>query len=239
MAPPARAARVGTGGAIGAGGTPTTIGQGGFIGTGVVPLVPEFTDDFEDGSFTAPPVKWLSTAYNLDPTTYSWSIATDGTKVASQTMASDETELVSGDYRWKDASIEAKVKLITPDNRAGVCVRYKSVRDKYCIYLEQLVDERRRRRLDHGDAHALRPGQRQQPAQGANEGPGDADPGVSHRLEHGEARGPRHHVHGVAERDDGLPVQRPRRTWSTAGGVALATNNGGIAEFDDATATPF
>ena len=25
----------------------------------------------------------------------------------------------------------------------------------------------------------------------------------------------------------------------TTGGIALATNNGGIAEFDDATATPF
>ena len=64
------------GGATGAGGA-TSTGQGGFIGTGAVPLVPEFTDDFEDGSFTAPPVKWLSTAYNLDPSSYSWSVATD------------------------------------------------------------------------------------------------------------------------------------------------------------------
>ena len=114
--------------ATGVGGATGVAGQ---TGTGQPAILTAFTDDFEDGSFTAPPAKWLWTVRS-DGDMAQWAITTDGTKVASQSLAADETELVSGDYRWTDSAIEAKVKLMTPDARAGVCVRWKNVNNKYC-----------------------------------------------------------------------------------------------------------
>ena len=193
--------RDGSGGATGAAGQ---------TGTGQPAILTAFTDDFEDGSFTAPPAKWLWTVRS-DGDMAQWAITTDGTKVASQSLAADETELVSGDYRWTDSAIEAKVKLMTPDARAGVCVRWKNVDNKYCVYLEQLADNgggvanwtmELRMRSDLGSASSLPKVETKDLT--------TADPGVAHRLEHGEARGARQHVHRVAERHDGVPVRRHR-----------------------------
>lgn len=132
----------GTGGAgtTSTGGAGTTASGGTSGGTGDPPILGTFTEDFEDGDLLLPN-RWLSTVYDTGGDTSMWSTATDGTKVAKQGVAAKETELVSGDYRWRDAFIEAKVKLLTPDPRAGVCVRYKSVRDKYCLYIENLAED--------------------------------------------------------------------------------------------------
>jgi hypothetical protein len=121
----------GGGTTTGAGGATTTGGAGGVTTGGAgapggqPAVLTAFVDDFEDGSFLAPPAKWLSTVRS-DGDLSQWAITTDGSKVASQSLPADETELVSGDYRWTDAAIEAKVKLTTPDARAGVCVRWKT-----------------------------------------------------------------------------------------------------------------
>ena len=227
--------RSGTGGAPGLGGA-TGGGQGGFTGN-LPPLVREFTDDFEDGSFTAPPVKWLSTVRS-DSDVAAWAIATDGTKVASQSLAADESELVSGDYRWVDVSIEAKVKLLTPDARAGVCVRYKNVDNKYCVYLEQLVNDagvigwtmELRMRSDLGSASSL-------PKVRNKDRPTPIVASVTDwntvKLE----------VHGnqyTASLNGMVAFEfTDSSNLVTTGGVALATNNGGIAKFDDAHAVPF
>jgi len=226
--------RSGTGGAPGLGGA--TGGLGGFTGN-LPPLVREFTDDFEDGSFLTPPVKWLSTVRS-DGDMANWTIATDDTKVASQSLAAAESELVSGDYRWQDASIEAKVKLLTPDARAGVCVRYKNVDNKYCVYLEQLVDEagvigwtmELRMRSDLGGASSLpkvRNKDRPTPIAASVTGWNTVKLEV-HGTQYTAS------LNGVVAFEFSDPAN-----LVTTGGVALATNNGGIAKFDDAHAVPF
>lgn len=167
-----------------------------------------------------------------------WAITTDGTKVASQSLAADETELVSGDYRWTDASIEAKVKLMTPDARAGVCVRWKNKDNNYCVYLESLATSsgvvswtmELRMRSDLGSASSL---PKVKSKDLTTMIPASATDWNTVKLE----------VHGsmYTASLNGMMVFQFADTANlvTAGGIALATNNGGIAEFDDATATPF
>ncbi len=220
----------------GAGGAST--GVAGQTGTGQPAILTAFTDDFEDGSFTAPPAKWLSTVRS-DGDVSQWAITTDGTKVASQSLPADETELVSGDYRWTDSSIEAKVKLMTPDARAGVCVRWKNKDNKYCVYLEQLADNgaggaswamELRMRSDLGSASSL---PKVKSKDLTTMIPASLTDWNTVKLE----------VHGsmYTASLNGMMVFQFADTANlvTTGGIALATNNGGIAEFDDATATPF
>ena len=227
--------RTGSGGATGAGGATGVAGQ---TGTGQPAILTAFTEDFEDGSFTAPPAKWLWTVRS-DGDMASWAITTDGTKVASQSLAADETELVSGDYRWTDSAIEAKVKLITPDARAGVCVRWKNKDNKYCVYLEQLSDNgaggtnwamELRMRSDLGGASSLPKVKNKDLTTMI---PASLTGWNTVKLE----------VHGstYSASLNGMMVFQfaDAANLVTTGGIALATNDGGIAEFDDAVATPF
>jgi hypothetical protein len=226
--------KTGAGGRTGAGGATGVAGQ---TGTGQPAILAAFTDDFEDGSFTAPPAKWLSTVRSAGDLSQ-WAITTDGTKVASQSLAADETELVSGDYRWTDAAIEAKVKLMTPDARAGVCVRWKNKDNKYCVYLESLATSsgvvswtmELRMRSDLGSASSL-PKVKSKDLTPLI--PASVTDWNTVKLE----------VHGsmYTASLNGMMVFQFAATPNlvNTGGIALATNNGGIAEFDDATATPF
>jgi hypothetical protein len=233
--------KTGSGGATGSGGGTAAggaTGAAGQTGNGQPAILTAFSEDFEDGSFTAPPAKWLSTVRS-DGDIANWAIATDGTKVASQSLAADETELVSGDYRWTDSAIEAKVKLRTPDARAGVCVRWKNKNNKYCVYLEQLADAgggvvnwamELRMRSDLGSASSL-------PKVKSK----DLIPVIPASLTGWNTV--KLEVHGsmYTASLNGMMVFQfaDSANLVTTGGIALATSDGGIAEFDDAVATPF
>jgi hypothetical protein len=168
-----------------------------------------------------------------------WAITTDGTKVASQSLAADETELVSGDYRWTDSALEAKVKLTTPAARAGVCVRWKNKDNKYCVYIESLADAgggvaswtmELRMRSDLGSASSL-------PKVKSK----DLTPLIPASLTGWNTVKLEVHGSTYTASLNGMMVFQFADTANlvTTGGIALATNNGGIAEFDDAVATPF
>ena len=124
----------GTGGATGGTGGATG-GTGGATGgsTGTGPVIPAtFFDDFEDGNITTP--AWIDADATLGA---SWAVTTDGTnRVFTQSAAvSDWTMAVSGDYRWTNQVIEAKVKY-TALGMIGVFARFLDTRNYYFLYLD-------------------------------------------------------------------------------------------------------
>jgi hypothetical protein len=127
---------------------------------------------------------------------------------------------------------------MTPDARAGVCVRWKNKDNKYCVYLESLATSsgvvswtmELRMRSDLGSASSL-PKVKSKDLTPLI--PASVTDWNTVKLE----------VHGsmYTASLNGMMVFQFADTANlvNTGGIALATNNGGIAEFDDATATPF
>ena len=228
----------GTGGRISGGGV-TPSGSGGSTGTvGGPPLLGAFTDDFEDGDLLKPAsASWRSTVRSAGDMAQ-WATATDGTKVVAQSLAADESEMVAGDYRWRDVSIEAKVKLITPDPRAGVCVRYKSANDKWCVYLENVAADatlgataqfEMRMRSTLGSASTL-------PKVKTKDTPGSTVSLTGWNTVKLEVHGSQF----TAWLNGTMMFQyNDTANLVDQGGVGLATEDGAMAEFDDVKATPF
>jgi hypothetical protein len=135
---------IGVGGATGAGGSKAGsagAGRGGSNGSagaaGVAgssgPQGRLFFDDFEDGNFTAP--AWVDAAPDLNG---KWEIASaDGGKALAQTAAvGDWIIAVSGDYRWTDQLVEAKVKFTSSPGKVGIFARMRDARNYYFIYID-------------------------------------------------------------------------------------------------------
>jgi 3-keto-disaccharide hydrolase len=229
----------GTGGGVspGSGGNSVGTGSGG-ASVGGPPLLGAFTDDFEDGDLTRPATaSWRSTVRS-DGDMAQWATITDGTKVVAQSLAADESELVGGDYRWRDVAIEAKVKNVTPDPRAGVCVRYKSPNDKWCLYLENIAADATlgataqielRMRSNLGSASSL-------PKVKTKDTPGST-------VALGGWNTVKLEVHGsqfTAFLNGTMMFQyTDTANLVDSGGVAVATESGAMAEFDDVVVTPF
>jgi hypothetical protein len=123
------------GGSAGKGGSGGTGGSTGTGGTTSRPPPPpgSFLDDFEDGNFTVP--SWI----DADPTLGGmWSVRPDGaTQVFTQSApVSDWVISVSGDYRWTDQVVEAKVKFTSAPGMIGIFARFMDTRNYYFLYLD-------------------------------------------------------------------------------------------------------
>jgi hypothetical protein len=113
------------------GGSRATGGNGGAKANDAGPGVTVFSDDFESGLG----------AWTPNPTD-GWSIATDGTNVYQQGTLDTEARVSSaGDSTWKDASVEARVKVLAFDGSsssyfAAVCARFADADDYYYVALQ-------------------------------------------------------------------------------------------------------
>jgi hypothetical protein len=116
-------ARAGRGGSSGSAGAAGSSGSQGRL----------FFDDFEDGNFTAP--AWVDAAPDLNG---KWEIASaDGGKALAQTAAvGDWIIAVSGDYRWTDQLVEAKVKFTSSPGKVGIFARMPDTRNYYFLYID-------------------------------------------------------------------------------------------------------
>jgi chitodextrinase len=83
-----------------------------------------FQDDFEDGDAAG----WTAVSGT-------WSVATDGTNVYSQTSTSGEAIAYAGNSTWTDYTYEAKVKLNTSFGNAGLVYRYADASNFYMFRL--------------------------------------------------------------------------------------------------------
>jgi hypothetical protein len=67
-----------------------------------------------------------------------WEIASaDGGKALAQTAAvGDWIIAVSGDYRWTDQVVEAKVKFTSSPGQVGIFARVRDTRNYYFLYID-------------------------------------------------------------------------------------------------------
>jgi hypothetical protein len=134
----------GAGGASSSGGGGTNAGTGGAGGSamGKPPVIPAgkvFLDDFEDGEITNP--SWIDADPSLGGM---WSVVSDSggdaggsSKVLAQkATASDWIIAVSGDYRWTDQTVEARVKFTSAPGSLGIFARLKDLDNYYFLYLD-------------------------------------------------------------------------------------------------------
>jgi hypothetical protein len=105
----------------------------------VIPPGKAFFDDFEDGEFSKP--SWIDADPSLGGM---WAVVTDaagdagaGNKVfAQKSTASDWIMAASGDYRWTDEIVEAKVKFTSNPGSLGIFARFKDPDNYYFLYLD-------------------------------------------------------------------------------------------------------
>ncbi|MGE5607196.1 MAG: hypothetical protein ACM3YE_16085, partial [Bacteroidota bacterium] len=89
------------------------------------------SDDFESYS-TFPSGTWTNATGNG-----SWSIVTDGSKVARQTSTSSATYLmVNGESTWRDYTYSAQVKPGSSGNRHGLIARFQDTKNYYFLILK-------------------------------------------------------------------------------------------------------
>lgn len=88
------------------------------------------TDDFESYS-SFPAGAWTNASGNG-----SWSIATDGSKVAAQTSSTSNTYIVTnGTSSWSNYTYAAKVKVGSTSVRNGIAARYTNSNNYYFLIL--------------------------------------------------------------------------------------------------------
>jgi hypothetical protein len=122
----------GSGGPAGAGGSP-------MAKPPVIPAGKAFFDDFQDGEFTKP--SWIDADPSLGGM---WSVIADAAgdaggdnKVfAQKATVSDWIIAASGDYRWTDQIVEAKVKFTSAPGSLGIFARFKDADNYYFLYLD-------------------------------------------------------------------------------------------------------
>ena len=146
----------GTAGAVGmgrsdGGATGGASGSTGTSGPSGKPLG-AFFDDFEDGNATSP--SWIDADPGLGGM---WSVVLEeGNHVFSQSAAvSDWVIAVSGDYRWSNQVVEAKVKFTSAPGMIGIFARLLDTRNYYFLYLDG-SNVILRKRVDNSSTNILK-----------------------------------------------------------------------------------
>lgn len=108
-----------------------------------------YSDDFEDGDLTMP--SWIDADPELGGM---WTLADDnGGNVLEQGAAvSDWVIAVSGDYRWTDQVVEARVKITSEPGKAGIFARVRDTRNYYFLYLDGGSNVVLRKRIDNSSS---------------------------------------------------------------------------------------
>jgi hypothetical protein len=132
----------GKAGAAAASGSGATAGAAGASG----PQGELYAEDFEDGDLTMP--SWIDADPSLGGM---WTVtADDGGKVLAQAASvSDWVIAVSGDYRWTDQVVEARVKITSEPGKAGIFARVRDTRNYYFLYLDGGSNIVLRKRVDN------------------------------------------------------------------------------------------
>jgi pectate lyase len=140
-----------SGGSAAAGGEVASGGSGGSAGAAGSgsPKGELYSDDFEDGDLTKP--SWIDADPELGGM---WTLADgDGGKVLTQAAAvSDWVIAVSGDYRWTDQVVEARVKITSEPGKAGIFARVRDTRNYYFLYLDGGSNIVLRKRVDNSSS---------------------------------------------------------------------------------------
>jgi hypothetical protein len=160
--PQATAGASGVGGASAGSGAPP-VASGKDASTGPVrdagaadasgPTGELYSDDFEDGDLTKP--SWIDAEPELGGM---WALtAVDGGTALAQTAPiSDWVIAVSGDYRWTDQVVEARVKITSEPGKAGIFARVRDVRNYYFLYLDGGSNIVLRKRVDNSSSDILK-----------------------------------------------------------------------------------
>jgi Concanavalin A-like lectin/glucanases superfamily len=206
----------------GAGGAPTAGGAAGSSSTGsggkcntAGPAGEAFLDSFEDGEFASCP-SWIDGDPSLGGM---WSVKTDGaSKVLSQNASvSDWIIAVSGNYKWTDQTVQAKVKFTSAPGAIGVFARVQDLRNYYVLYLDgsNIV---LRGRVDNSQLTSVKV-------------KSPAVEGTWYTLKLSVIGST---LTGYL---DGVQLVTTTDTGVKGGGVGVGTDDSGTAEFDDVTVT--
>ena len=108
-----------------------------------------YSEDFEDGDLTMP--SWIDAEPELGGM---WAATpVDGGTVLAQTASvSDWVIAVSGDYRWTDQVVEARVKITSEPGKAGIFARVRDIRNYYFLYLDGGSNIVLRKRVDNSSS---------------------------------------------------------------------------------------
>ncbi|ULO05735.1 DUF1080 domain-containing protein [Paenibacillus sp. 19GGS1-52] len=105
------------------------IGAFEFQGTVAQPIT-LFQDNFEDNDYSG----WTTSGGT-------WSVADDGTKGLSQSLASGEALAYAGDASWRDYTYSARLKLLTATGNVGLVFRYADASNYYMFRLNDALDK--------------------------------------------------------------------------------------------------
>jgi len=141
----------GSGGSAGKGGQAASSGSAGSAGTAGAsgPNGELYSEDFEDGDLTMP--SWIDADPELGGM---WTLTADdgGNVLAQAASVSDWVIAVSGDYRWTDQVVEARVKITSEPGQAGIFARVRDTRNYYYLYLDGGSNVVLRKRVDNSSS---------------------------------------------------------------------------------------